>query len=165
MDSAADQQRTTWHITFGTYGARLHGGERPTVERDQNRRGERFQRENHALFAAERSAMSHSAVFLTTPHQRFIQQTVPGICERGGWELRVCSAGNDHVHILLDIDRTVHGQKVRELLKRWLSQSLNQHFGEPASGRWWAKAGSTKAISDARYLENAHDYIEGQRAL
>ena len=26
----------TWHITFGTYGARLHGDERPTVDRNHN---------------------------------------------------------------------------------------------------------------------------------
>jgi hypothetical protein len=33
---------TTWHITWGTYGARLHGGDRPTVNRYHNKPGEPY---------------------------------------------------------------------------------------------------------------------------
>ena len=31
-----DPTRTTWHITFGTYGTRLHGGSRPSVDKRHN---------------------------------------------------------------------------------------------------------------------------------
>ena len=37
-----DPARTTWHITWGTYASRLHGGYRPTVDKQHNQRGEPF---------------------------------------------------------------------------------------------------------------------------
>jgi len=45
---------TPWHITFGTYGTRLHGSHRPTVDKQHNQRGTPFlaldaQREQAAL--------------------------------------------------------------------------------------------------------------------
>ncbi|MFA7235386.1 MAG: hypothetical protein WC058_00860 [Phycisphaeraceae bacterium] len=42
MTQQLDPARTTWHITFGTYGTRLHGDDRPTVDREHNQRGEAF---------------------------------------------------------------------------------------------------------------------------
>jgi len=39
VHQSLDPQRTTWHITFGTCGTRLHGDLRPAVDLDHNNRG------------------------------------------------------------------------------------------------------------------------------
>jgi len=160
----ANPRFTTWHITFGTYGTRLHGGERPTVNVTHNQRGEPFIERDITLEQTKRHQMSAPPVHLTIEQQQFIQQKVPSICQRGGWQFRLCSAGDDHVHVLLDVDAAVHGEKVRRLLKRWLSQVLNEKWPRPAGGRWWAEQGSNKAIRDPAHLENACAYIARQRA-
>ena len=159
-----DPRSTTWHITFGTYGLRLHGGDRVTVDRRQGRPGEAFVHRDPDREAAQRGQMSQPAVRLTLDQQQFIQQIVPELCQRGGWAYRVCSAGADHVHVLLDIEPAIDGERVRRILKRWLTQALDRRWGKPRSGRWWARQGSNKPIDNERYLSNATEYIACQCA-
>lgn len=155
---------TTWHITFGTYGTRLHGGERATVDRRRNQRGDPFILRNEALERSQQRLMRAAPVLLSDEQRQFIQDALPAICERGDSVLRTCAAGADHVHLLLDIDPTIHGERVRELVKRWLTQALDARWGKPASGTWWAKQGSNRAVKDSAYLANAIRYIGAQRA-
>jgi len=155
---------TTWHITFGTYGTRLRGGERPSVSHREDRPGDPVIARDPELEAYDRRRLKGGAVFLSPQQQRFIQDLIPSLCDRGGWDLRTCSAGPDHVHILLDIDAQIHGERVRRIVKRWITQALDERWGKPHGGKWWAKQGSNKPVKNARYLRNAFDYIEGQRA-
>lgn len=117
---------TTWHITFGTYGARLHGSERPTVDRKHNRFGEPFTYQDTPRENLERQRITAGSVILTQQQRIFIEQSLPKICDRGGWTLRTCAAGPDHIHALCDGVRSVHGKQVRMLLKRWLTQALKE---------------------------------------
>jgi len=95
---------------------------------------------------------------------RYAEAQLPAICERGGWNYRICSAGPDHVHLLCDIVPDVHGEKVRRLVKRWLGQKLSEKWPQPKDATWWAEEGSNKAIGDEGYLNNSYIYIFKQRA-
>ena len=155
---------TPWHITFGTYGARLHGGERRSVIRDKRSKTTTIIARDPDLEDLNRGQMRGAPVLLTHEQRAYIQQTIPALCQRGNWRLRCCAAASDHVHALLDIDPSVHGEKVRRLLKRWLTQALDQRWQRPPGGSWWAEQGSNKAIHDDAYLTNAYAYIAKQRA-
>ncbi len=111
MTQQLNPARTTWHITFGAYGARLHGDERPTVDLEHNQRGEAFVPADDGRSRRERDRMKFPPVRLTREQCLFIQEQLPQICERGGWTYRTGSAGEDHVHALIDMDPTVHGEK------------------------------------------------------
>jgi REP element-mobilizing transposase RayT len=156
---------TTWHITFGTYGTRLHGGSRPNVDKQHNERGTEFvppiiEREDSA-----RGRMKVPPRFLTIDELRFAESQLPIVCQRGGWEYRVCSAAPDHIHLLCDIIPEVHGEKVRRLVKRWLGQALSEQRPLPDGSSWWAEEGSNIAIHDELYLNNAFGYIARQRTI
>jgi len=155
---------TTWHITFGTYGSRPHGGFRATVDKTHNERGEPFIRENEARESSARGRMKFQPIILTIEQRTFIEATIPGITERGGWILRTCAADPDHVHVVLDVVPSVHGEKVRRLIKRWLGQAIGEQWPLPRGASWWAEEGSNKPIHDVEYLNNAYDYVFGQRA-
>jgi REP element-mobilizing transposase RayT len=155
---------TPWHITFGTYGTRLHGSQRPTVDKQHNQLNEPFlpcnpHREGHA-----RGRMKLPPRYLTAEQRSFVESELPLICERGSWNYRVCGAGPDHVHLLCDVVPEVHGEKVRRLVKRWLGQSLSAHWPLPTGATWWAEEGSNIAIGDEKYLNNCFQYIFDQRA-
>lgn len=160
--------RTAWHITVGTYGSRLHGGDEPTVDRDHNQRGEPFITRRPWRAEIERRRLRGRAVRLTRPQRELIERLAPAVCERGGWTHHVCAAppppDDDHFHILLDADASVHGKSIRRWLKRWLSEALDARFGRPEGGCWWVEAGSTKPVKDAAYFANAFDYILRQRS-
>jgi hypothetical protein len=97
--------------------------------------------------------MKSSARYLTLEQCASAEAEVPTICARGGWTYRTCAVGPDHVHILCDLPRDVHGEKVRRLVKRWLGQKLSQRWPLPPDPTWWAEEGSNKAIRDQRYLD------------
>lgn len=162
----AEDGWTTWHITWGTYGTRLHGGDRPTVEREFNQLDEDFVDRDDRREQFERNRMRGSGVLLDDSQRERIEAILPELCDRGGWKLRICAAGTegDHVHILLDAPNAVHGKQIRQLLKRWITQALDTGWGKPESGSWWAEAGSTRAVKNLSYLRNATVYIHKQRA-
>ena len=156
---------TTWHITWGTYGARLHGSARPTVDRRKAAIGDRFVQRNEQREQFETNIMVADAVYLSDAQRCFVESAVARLCERGGWTLRTCAAGieGDHVHVLLDAGPEVHGEKIRRLLKRWLTQGMNENFDRPESGRWWAIQGSNRVVDSDAYLNRVFPYVERQR--
>lgn len=158
-----DPHRTTWHITWGTYGTRLHGGFAPTVDRQHNQYREAFVTRHAERELAESQSMRHPPRLLTDDQRTFIELTIPGICQRGGWTYRIAAAEKDHIHVLCDIVPDVHGEKVRRLLKRWTGQAISEQWPLLDGQRWWAVEGSNKAVKDTTYLNNAFNYILKQR--
>jgi REP element-mobilizing transposase RayT len=154
---------TAWHITFGTYGARLHGDSRPTVTRTNNQRGQPFHAPDGRRLDMARTLMRYSPVFLSPPQCSHIERVLPDLCLRGGWKLLTCAAAGNHVHVLCAAPSAVHGRTIRALLKRWLTQSLDEAWPRSDGRPWWAEGGSNKPIKDGAYLSNAYVYILRQR--
>lgn len=175
-----DPVRRTWHLTFGTYATRLHHDPRPTVDRRHNQPGTPFP----PPAPSKQQAPAHPPVYLSRAQCEHIEQALPAICTRGNWTFRTCAAPCDvtpppsepgragpvppvpqaghHVHLLLDAPKDKPPKAIRQWLKRWLTESLNQRFPTPPSG-WWADAGSTKPVTEESYLRNATNYITRQR--
>ena len=154
---------TSWHITWGTYGTRLHGGHRPTVDRDHNVRGTPFVARDELRERTEKAILNFHAKLFTVEQRTLMEEIVPSICERGGWKYRICAAGTDHVHVLCDVGREIHGEKVRRLLKRWVGEALSERWPLAVKETWWAEEGSNIAVKDESYLSNTYNYILRQR--
>ncbi|MBY0311790.1 MAG: transposase [Phycisphaerales bacterium] len=158
--------KTAWHITISTIAARLHGDDRPTVDRDHNRFGTPFLKPDPIRNTREREAMSVGSVVLSSEQRQCIEDAMPEVCLRGGWDFVTCAAGPDHVHVLVRIDESIHGKQVRAWMKRWLTRVLDERWFAPSrsdGSRWWCEGGSTKAVRDAEYFEHVVRYINGQR--
>ncbi len=169
-----------YHITFGTYGTRLHGDERGTVDRGHNRHGEPIIGECKAWRWAARNRLAHPPVVLARLERLFVEEALPRVCLRGGWLLHMCAAQEDHVHVMLTA--SADGAAVRRWLKRWLSQALTRRFPgavprpgpdgatpEPARrvearAVWWAEGGSVKWVWDQAYFTRVFTYVQAQRA-
>src|SRR4051812_28064850 len=90
-----------YHITFGTYGTRLHGDERGTIHRTMNQFGDRIIGQCVQWQQIERSLLRFPPRVLTSEQRLFIESIVPGICARGGWTHLATAAAPDHVHNVL----------------------------------------------------------------
>ena len=160
--------RTIWHITFGTYGCRLHGADEPTVDRQHNQPGTPFLAPDPCRRRDEAQAMRGHGVHLSAGQRTAIEATIPTLCQRGRWDYLVCAApgppDDDHAHVLLAADPAVHGKTVRQWLKRWLTEELDAQWPRPMGGAWWAVGGSTKPVNDEQYLRNVYRYIGAQRS-
>jgi len=151
-----------YHLTFGTYGTRLHGDPRGTVDRSHNRPGEPIIGADPAWWSREAASLRFPPVYLTLDQRRFAEATLPDICARGGWTHLICSAGPDHVHTLLST--AAEGAAVRRWLKRWLGEALSRRWPLPQGQSWWAEGGSVKWVWTQDYLDNVYEYILRQRS-
>jgi hypothetical protein len=160
-----------YHITWGTYGTRLHGDPRGTVDRQHNQYGQPVLKYDQHRWARERSLLKFPPVILSKPRMILIESLLPEICTRGHWTYRTGAAGPDHVHVILT--SSSDPETIRRLLKRWLGQELTARLkGEPGcpqpgtNATWWAECGSIRWIfeEDGDYFQNAINYVDRQRA-
>ncbi len=148
-------------ITFSTYGSRLHGDPRLTVDRRHNQFGEPYIQPDQVRMATEHERLCSNAIRLTLEQQRHVESVTPVVCDRGGWTHHASSAAPDHVHLL--VSAAVEGKTVRKILKRWLTEALNNRWPTPMNG-WWTEGGSVKWIWNAESLEAAGNYVGRQRS-
>ena len=111
-----DHNPLAYHITFGTYGTRLHGDERGTVDRRANKYGDPIIGAQPDWQQMERNFLRFPPRIFEISHRQLIERLVPVICVRGGWHLHSAAAAKDHVHTLLTAQ--ADGEIVRKLLKR-----------------------------------------------
>lgn len=152
-----------YHLTFGTYGTRLHGDARGTVDREHNQFGEPFLEPDAERQQESAERRRFPPVYLTHEQCVFIESVIPSICERGKWTYVVAAAAPDHVHVCL-VAPDIPGHRIELWLKRWLSEALSARWPLPVGARWWAKGGSVKWIFDDAYFANVKRYIFDQRA-
>jgi hypothetical protein len=154
-----------YHITWGTYGTRLHGDPRKTVDRLHNQYGDPVLGYDEHRWEREKSLLKFQPVVFTQPQMVIVETMLPAICVRGGWEHITGACGPDHVHEIL-FSRS-DPETIRRLFKRWLGQDLQWHLGAlPDGATFWAECGSIRWIfeEDGDYLDNARRYVQRQRA-
>ncbi len=71
-----------YHITFGTYGTRLHGDESETVSRERDRFGEPIVGKDVVWQTLERAQLKFPPVVLNRKQRLHSESVVPGICTR-----------------------------------------------------------------------------------
>lgn len=150
-----------YHITWGTYGTRLHGDERGTVHRQMNEYGEPIIGEDQDWNFMESHLLRFPPRVLTHEQCLLIQDAIPDICVRGKWELRTCSAAPDHVHTILTA--RVDGKDIRKWLKRWVGEELSKTEPLLPDQTWWAECGSVKWVWTDDYYQRAYNYVSRQR--
>jgi len=157
------EQPVAYHITFGTYGMRLHGDERGTVDRRHNQFGEPLLEPNERWVEEDRGKLKFSPVVLSHEQRSFIEEHVPAVCDRGKWRHRISAAATNHVHVMLSAQQ-FKGKVVRTLLKRWIGQALSDRWPLDPVQRWWADGGSVRWAWDESYYYAIFHYILRQRA-
>ena len=152
-----------YHITFGTYGTRLHGDDRGTVERAHNAFGEPIVGRDGEWQQVEASLLKFPPRMLTVEQRIAVEKIVPEICARGGWEHVDTAAAQDHVHNL--VRAAAEGADVRKWLKRWLSQAMSARWPLLDGQVWWAECGSVKWVWTADYDERVKGYVRRQKTI
>jgi REP element-mobilizing transposase RayT len=152
-----------YHITWGTYGTRLHGDDRGTVSRAENQFGDPLIGATPDWEKMESHLLRFPPIILTIEQRCFVEDAFESICQRGKWQPIVVAAAGDHVHTAMSAD--VDGKDIRKWLKRWLSEGLSARWPLAAGQVWWAECGSVKWVWDDRYLQRVTNYVREQRTL
>ena len=147
-----------FHITIGTYGGRLPGGDWPHVDMAHNVYGEPLAPRDPFRADEARARMTHDPVEMTPDQRREVEAAILDVAARYGWTIHAIASKPDHTHVVVTADRD--GQPLRDALKAVASRRLNKSFG---ARPWWAENGSVKYIWTPDYLAQATTYVADQR--
>ena len=151
-----------YHITWGTYGTRLHGDPRATVDRAQKSYGAPVLSLDTIRWEKEKARLRFSPIYLTLEQRQFIEAKTPGICARGHWTFHAIAGASDHVHLIVASE--TDPQTIRQMFKRWLGQEMGGRWPLPDGATWWAESGSVRWLMEQPYFMAACDYVNRQRA-
>lgn len=112
------------HITWGTYGTRLHGCSRPHVDREHN--GTPFAPSDAQREQESRDRMTQEPVFLTIAQRHAVEDAIREVAARYGWTIHSIAVQSDHVHVVITAFR--EGERLRDALKAVASRALNKRF-------------------------------------
>jgi len=149
-----------YHITFGTYGARLPGSQKPHVDNQNNQFGAPLPRADALRERAARERMTQDEVRLTLEQRALVENAIRDVAERYTWFIRALAPQTNHVHAVITAAR--EGQALRDALKAVASRWLNKQFGQR---QWWAEKGSVKYLYEPDYYANAIEYVKRQRDM
>src|SRR5262249_28597520 len=147
-----------YHITWGTYGTRLHGDQRPTVDGEHNQYGQPFVAPDKNREDEIRRNLAREPVYLTLEQRKLVEETLREVADRYDWIIHAIAAQSDHVHIVISAPRI--GDDLREALKACASRALNKSSGKK---KWWAEGGSDKWLFEDEYFEEVRRYVFDQR--
>lgn len=150
-----------YHITWGTYGKRLHGDIRDTVDRDHNEYGIPFVQPNDSRRRKEIGRMCFEPRVLNADQRSHVESIVPQYCVRGDWDYHVVACQPDHVHVVLTSPSD--GKAIRRWLKRWIGDELALRWLNADKQPWWAEGGSVKWLWRREHFDVARQYVLDQR--
>jgi hypothetical protein len=165
MYSPAVPDPLAYFITWTTYGTRLHGDDRGSVDCMNNTPGTPFSPPDPELEAAMRASMIFAPIVLDEVMRGVVTTALRDHIAFRKWNERALNVRTTHVHIVLDCrgDTMRSPERVMEELKYWATRRLREAGLVRLEGHIWTDHGSTRWINDERGLAGAIDYVLNQQ--
>lgn len=145
-----------YFISFTTYGTRLHGCEKGSVDMEHNAYGTPFleedaERERHAY-----AAMSQPEYVMSAPERQIVCDAIVQLAKERRWNLLAVHVRTTHVHVVvaaeLDPGRIMSDMKARA------SRDLTDAGFDDRERRRWTRHGSTRHLFHMNGVEGAIKY-------
>ncbi len=148
-----------YFLTWTTYGTWLHGDNRGSVDRRQNRFGSPEINPNPSRKHKERYSLGSPIYALNPEAQTIVHEAIQDHAAHRGWEILAISVRTNHVHVVVDCrsGEMQSPERVMQEFKSWGTRRLKEHH--LASPRVWTDHGSTRWINNERGLVAAIDYV------
>ena len=131
-----------YFLTWTTYGSRLHGDPRGTVDRDHNAPGEPGLGLRPRLQRAETGLLRYRPFVIDADQRRCLSNAIVDTCRVRGWSLRALNVRTNHLHVVVSADHQV--ERIMNSLKAWSTRYLREADLVDADRPLWTRHGSTK---------------------
>jgi len=159
MLAVVSSQPLAYFLTWPTYGSRLHGDERGSVDRQHNQPDTPMLDHNPKRLRWEREHMSLAPVVLTDEERRIVEQTIQDHCVKRKWELLALAVRTNHVHVVVGYAGLAPERMMSEF-KSWATRRLRKAGCRQNNQPLWVHHGSTRYLWKAHSVESAIAYIE-----
>ncbi|MBX3458649.1 MAG: transposase [Planctomycetes bacterium] len=147
-----------YHLTFTTYGTRLHGDPRGTIMRGRQGRASAIVQPDPVLHDAMADKLKFLPMILTAPLRQVVHQTIESYCQFKSWPLLALHVRTNHVHCV--VGAACSSSKVLHALKARATRMLRE-AGLIAAGRpVWTERGSQKQLFTQQAIDNAIKYVD-----
>jgi REP element-mobilizing transposase RayT len=149
-----------YFITFCTYGSRLHGDERGSVDRRNNGWDTETLTPNQMREAFEKSEMDGSGRLLKGPQRVLVADTILEVCQHKSCPLFAVNVRTNHVHVVVNSSGP---ELTMNAFKAWSTRRLREAGLLESRERLWSRHGSTPYLWFDRDVSSASLYaLEGQ---
>ncbi len=150
-----------YFITFHTYGSWLHGSDKGSVDRENNRPGDEVLPPDGRLESFRRSQMKQPDYRLDPSRRSLVMQAVLEHGEHKQWKIWAIHVRTNHVHIV--VTSAQPPERVLMECKAYASRALNQAALDPPDCERWSRHGSTRhLITEDEVAAKIRYVAEGQ---
>ena len=146
-----------YFISFRTYGTWLHGDERGSVNRKQNKYGTPRIAPNQRLRNAERKLLKHPPITLDAYQRPVVEKAVREVCAHRGYKLLAINVRTNHVHTV--VSAQVEPEPILQAFQAYATRKLREAGLLPRKVKPWSRHGSTPYLWKERHVERAIDYV------
>ena len=136
-------------LTWTTYGTRLHGDVRGTVNITNNKQGAPCNAPDGELEQAMSESMVYEPVVLNDAMREVVQSVMREHMRIRGWAERALNVRTTHVHVVVDCrgERFRSPERVMQEFKYWGTRRLREGGHILPVSRTWTDHGSTRWIN------------------
>jgi REP element-mobilizing transposase RayT len=153
-----------YFITFSCYGARLHGDERGSVDREHNAYGTPFLPADPERLREMAARMKESPYSLDLDRRRLICPAVVEVAAHRGWMLAAVHVRTAHVHAV--VHAQVDPDQIIKDFKAYSTRAIHRGGLDARRKRLWSFGGSHPYLWTADAVRAAIHYVldeQGER--
>jgi REP element-mobilizing transposase RayT len=144
-------------ITFTTYGTRLHGDPRGSVNREHNRHQEPCLQQNAQIQNWQTGTLKVPPLKLDRAGRLAVHEAIEAVLDNNSWELRALNVRTNHVHVVIAAD--TEPEPIMNSLKSWATRRLKCAGVNRPNGTYWTRHGSTEYLWTPDAVSAACRYV------
>lgn len=146
-----------YFLTWTTYGTRLHGDPRGTVDKHNNLYGRPVLAPDIARRTSERHELVHDPVILTPTQRHAVSAAILEHADFKRWPIHAMNVRTNHAHVVCSA--TESPEKVMNAFKAFATRRLRTDKLAGPDAKVWTHHGSTRCLWDGVGLHEAVDYV------
>lgn len=145
-------------ITFRCYGTWLHGDERGSTNRFNNKYQTPHLEANQVWEKQNKAKLKSQAVSLNAAQRQIIEKTIREVCEFKDWVLHAINVRTNHVHTVVSIANHSADLALNSF-KSYSTKKLRENGCWKFSHSPWSDKGSKRFLWNEKNLEIAIEYV------
>jgi hypothetical protein len=151
-------------ITFTTYGARLHGSAKGSVDDEHNVYGTPLLQADAERERRSHTTMTEPAYTMAPVEREIVLNSIITLTAERRWLLLGAHVRTNHVHVVVSAER--EPERIMSDLKARASRDLSFAGFDSVKRRRWTRHGSTRHLFEEEHVEAAIRYAldeQGER--
>jgi hypothetical protein len=150
-----------YFLTWTTYGTRMHGDDRGSVDVLHNTPGTPLLPPDPELERAARMSLVYEPIVLSNQMRDVVSCAIRDHARIRCWKELALNVRTNHVHVVVDCRGAAmrSPERVMEEFKYWGTRRLRASNLVRSAGRIWTDHGSTRWINNAEGLSEAINYV------